>query len=72
MKISRWIKKHRRKKDWSQSDMAKRLNITRQAVSRWENDTATPNITMLSQLIELFDCGQEEMAKIFEQEMEQQ
>ncbi|WP_264229573.1 zinc ribbon domain-containing protein [Acholeplasma laidlawii] len=34
----------------SQSQFANQLNVTRQAVSRWENGLATPNTTTLKQI----------------------
>lgn len=35
---------------WSQVDLAKKLNITKQTVSNWENDNIQPSIEMLVRL----------------------
>ena len=32
---------------WSQVDLAKKLNVTKQSVSNWENDNIQPSIEML-------------------------
>ncbi len=36
-----------------QGDLAERLGVTRQAVSKWENDVAYPDITLLPALADL-------------------
>ena len=37
MNISDKIIKHRKANGWSQEDFAEKLNVSRQAISRWEN-----------------------------------
>lgn len=39
---------------WSQVDLAKRLSITKQTVSNWENDNIQPSIDMLIRLSATF------------------
>ena len=39
---------------WSQVDLAKKLNVTKQTVSNWENENIQPSIQMLIQLSRLF------------------
>lgn len=39
---------------WSQVDLAKKLNITKQTISNWENDNIQPSIEMLVRLADLF------------------
>ncbi|NQM47733.1 helix-turn-helix transcriptional regulator [Streptococcus suis] len=41
-------------KNLSQDDLAEKLYISRQAVSKWENGEATPDIDKLVQLAEIF------------------
>lgn len=48
------LKSLRKRKQLSQSDLAKRLNISRQAISSWETGRNTPDIAMLSQLAKLY------------------
>lgn len=44
----------RQKKGWSQEDLAARLFVSRQAVSKWELDESVPNPETLKQLSDLF------------------
>lgn len=48
------IKTKRREKNLSQEDLANKLFVTRQAISKWENDKATPTMTNLRELSEVF------------------
>ncbi len=47
----------RMKKGLSQDELAERLFVTRQAVSRWENGETTPNIETLKLLSKFFDVS---------------
>ena len=40
----------RRQKELRQEDLAEQLNVSAQAVSKWENDLTCPDITLLPQL----------------------
>ena len=42
---------------WSQEDLAERVYVTRQAVSRWENGETVPNTETLKLLTKLFDVA---------------
>ena len=48
------IIKHRKANGWSQEDFAEKLNVSRQAVSRWENGTALPDAQNILQISKLF------------------
>ena len=48
------IKTKRRELNLSQEDLANKLFVTRQAISKWENDKATPTMTNLRELCEVF------------------
>ena len=48
------IKTKRRELHLSQEDLADKLKVTRQAISKWENDKATPTMTNLRELSEVF------------------
>lgn len=39
---------------WSQVELARRLNISKQTVSNWENDNIQPSVDMLIHLAEVF------------------
>ena len=47
----------RKKKQMTQDELAEKLSVTRQAVSRWESGETTPNIETLKALSKLFDVS---------------
>lgn len=49
------IIKHRKSNGWSQEEFAEKLNVSRQAVSRWENGSALPDAQNILQISRLFD-----------------
>ena len=55
MKLSDKITKQRKVNGWSQEDLAEKLNVSRQAISRWENGTALPDANNILQLSKLFN-----------------
>ena len=54
MKLSEKIVRLRKSKGWSQEDLAEQLNVSRQAISRWEGGTAQPDAGNVLQLSNLF------------------
>ncbi|MBR4889305.1 MAG: helix-turn-helix transcriptional regulator [Clostridia bacterium] len=54
MKLPDKIIKHRKANGWSQEDFAEKLNVSRQAISRWENGTALPDAKNILQISKLF------------------
>ncbi len=55
MTFGQIMKDLRRKHDMTQEGLAETLGITGQAVSRWENDLAMPDISLLPVLANLFE-----------------
>ena len=51
----------RKKLGLTQDQLAERLGVTAQAVSKWENDQSCPDITMLPKLAELFNISTDEL-----------
>ncbi len=51
------LKNVRVKNNLTQDEMAEKLSVTRQAVSRWENGDSTPNIETLKQISIAFDVS---------------
>ena len=51
----------RKKAGWSQDELASKLNVTRQSVSKWENGTSDPSTSNLIALAKLFDLSAEEL-----------
>lgn len=54
MTLGSRIREYRKQNNMTQEYMAEQLNITRQAVSKWENDTAMPTMENLIELARLF------------------
>ena len=45
----------RKERQWTQEEVAQRLKVSAQAVSKWENDASLPDLDMLVQLASLFE-----------------
>lgn len=48
------INELRKERGWNQVDLAKKLNITKQTVSNWENDNIQPSVEMLIRISKVF------------------
>ena len=57
MQTKEILSKLRIQNGWSQEDLAERVYVTRQAVSRWENGETVPNTETLKLLSKLFDVS---------------
>jgi len=51
------IYKLRTQKNWSQTDLANELEVSRQSVSKWENNTAVPDLDRLIRMSTLFEVS---------------
>lgn len=54
MNISNRIIKLRKQKGWSQEELAEKLDVSRQSVSKWESGTSVPDLTRILQMSEIF------------------
>jgi transcriptional regulator with XRE-family HTH domain len=61
MKFAEQLKKLRQAQGLSQEDIATRLYVTRQAVSKWENGDGTPDLSTLVQLADVLDVSLDEL-----------
>ena len=55
------ILKYRKKSGLSQEELANKLGVTFQAVSKWENAKAAPDITFLPIMADIFGCYIDEL-----------
>ncbi len=56
-----YIAQLRKERDWTQVELADRLNVTHQAVSRWETGDSFPDLITLAQLAQLFGVRMESL-----------
>lgn len=54
MKLTDKLVKLRKTNGWSQEDLAEKLNVSRQTISRWESGTAQPDASNVLNLSKLF------------------
>ncbi len=57
------IAEYRKLKGMTQDELAKRLNVSAQAVSKWENDLSIPDLTILIELADLFNVSLDELIR---------
>ena len=62
MNIGERITSLRKEKDISQAELAKRMGVSRQAVSKWEQGSSSPDTDKLIQLADIFDVEVEYLA----------
>jgi transcriptional regulator with XRE-family HTH domain len=56
-KIGSFIAKKRKEQNLKQKDLAEKLFVTSQAVSRWENGDVEPSISTLQSLSDIFNVS---------------
>ena len=60
-KIGKFIKKLRKDNNLTQDELAKKLGVTYQAVSKWENGKSIPDIAILKTISGLFNVNIDEL-----------
>ena len=63
MDLGSQIRKQREDKKWSQQVLADKLHISRQSISKWEQNTALPSFTNIVTMSELFGISLDEFIK---------
>ena len=61
MNIGEKLFELRKAKNLSQEEVADKLNVTRQTVSKWETDQSTPDFDKILPICELFEIAPEEL-----------
>ena len=59
--IGNRISKYRKEKGMTQEELAGKLGVSSQAVSKWENDASCPDISLLPQLCKLLGITTDEL-----------
>ncbi len=57
------IIEERKRNGWSQEELAERLQVSRQSVSKWEGAQSIPDINRIIQMAELFDVSTDYLLK---------
>lgn len=70
MTIGESIRYHRKRLNLTQAQLAERLNVTAQAVSKWENDTGLPDISMAVPLARALGTTTDELLRFGERYQE--
>lgn len=63
MSLGERIYQYRKAKGMSQDALAELLDVSRQSVSKWENDTAQPELSKLTIMCDLFGVSLDELAR---------
>jgi transcriptional regulator with XRE-family HTH domain len=63
MKINEQIRMIRKKENLSQEQLGQKMNVTRQAIYKWESGKGYPDIQNLIKLSELFEISIDELIK---------
>lgn len=59
--ISTNLKNLRKRYDYTQEQLAEKLNVSRQVIAKWEKGESLPDILLCSQLAELFDVALDDL-----------
>ena len=68
VKVGAKISELRKNAGLSQEELAERLYVTRQAISKWENGTSVPSIDTLCEISRMFEISFEEILGLFDKE----
>ncbi|MGM7723426.1 helix-turn-helix domain-containing protein [Metabacillus sp. Hm71] len=63
MNFAEKLKKGRKEKGWSQEELAEKLFVSRQSVSKWENGQNYPSIEIIIKLSDLFNVTIDELLR---------
>lgn len=63
MILAEKILKLRKQKNWSQEDLAERLDVSRQSVSKWESTASVPDLDKIIRMSQIFDVSTDYLLK---------
>ena len=61
MTVGQNIRKKRNDNNFTQKELAEKLSVTPQAISRWEADEVEPSIDTLKSMATIFECSVDEL-----------
>lgn len=61
MTIAEKIKKHRKDNNMTQEDLAEKLNVSRQTISKWETNVVIPDADNIVSICKLFNITTDEL-----------
>ena len=61
MKLYEKLSELRKSNNYTQDQIAKKLNVTRQTVSKWEMGISEPSLELLSKLADVYNCSIDEL-----------
>lgn len=62
MELGNKISELRKKANFSQEELAEKMNVTRQTISKWELNETTPDIKQAKKLAKIFNVSLDELA----------
>ncbi len=63
MTLSEKIMSLRKKNGWSQEELAERLDLSRQSVSKWESGESIPTLEKIIKISEIFEVSTDYLLK---------
>ncbi len=63
MQIAAQIIRYRKKNGWSQEDLAEKVGVSRQSVSKWESASSMPDLDNIIRLADIFKITTDELLK---------
>lgn len=63
MNFAQKMKSYRQKNNWTQQEVAERLNVSRKTISSWENSRSYPDIFMLVQISDLYRVSLDDLLR---------
>lgn len=65
MSFGEKLQKLRKAQGLSQEELAARLNVTRQTISKWELDQSTPELGLLAQISDIFSVTTDYLINVY-------
>ncbi len=63
MELNEKLYQYRKNKNWSQEELAEKMEVSRQTISKWESGRAIPELNKLIKLSEIYNVTVDELVK---------